>query len=265
MTTHLTLSLLIALMALGAIAGFAGGILSIGGGILFIPGLLEIYPHLLNSPEFTVHLAIMTSLLMLIPVNLKTFYSHKKNNNINKNLIIAIIPFAILGTMMGYAIALFLNKTVLMITFSGVVLAAGLRLLFRHSPLLSRNTTALAQTQAAMVGISASVVTSITGATGNLLLTSMLNQRGVQLKKALSTAACFGIVIGTIVLGSNLIVLPFWQAKFIVEMMLIMTPTAVICAHFGVKLANRLSENILRKIAASVMIIIAITTLASIG
>src|ERR1700704_2089873 len=69
--------LVAALIVAGLIAGFLAGLLGIGGGGVLVPVLYEIFGVLGIDPAIRMHLALGTTLAVILPTALKSFAGHR--------------------------------------------------------------------------------------------------------------------------------------------------------------------------------------------
>src|SRR5699024_887589 len=74
--------LVLALLALGAITGFAAGLLGIGGGMILVPVLTFIFIRVGFSSDHVVHMAIATSLSDIFFTSISSVYAHHRRGAI---------------------------------------------------------------------------------------------------------------------------------------------------------------------------------------
>ena len=109
------------LIALGFVAGVAGGLLGVGGGIVFVPALV-IFGHLTQ-----LH-AVATSLVAIVLVAIVGAARQREYGNIRlrDGLMIGVLsPF---GVVAGVVLANVLPERVLELSFAGLQLAFALQL-----------------------------------------------------------------------------------------------------------------------------------------
>lgn len=85
------------MVLLGFLAGFLGGALGVGGGIIIVPVLVL----LLKQPY---HIAVGTSLMVIIPIAIAGAWRHYTLGNTNINLAAAIAIGGVLGAVGGATI-----------------------------------------------------------------------------------------------------------------------------------------------------------------
>ena len=116
---------LIALMVLiGLISGVVSGMFGIGGGVIIVPALMYL-------AKFSQHLAIGTSLAILLPpVGLWAVLEYYRHGNVDlKAALIVAIAFMI-GGWMGAHLANHLSSQLLKLLFGLFVLGIGCYLVF---------------------------------------------------------------------------------------------------------------------------------------
>lgn len=97
--------ILATLMATGLVVGFLSGLLGIGGGGLLVPVLYEVYRLLEVPDESRMHLAIGTSLAVMIPTTVRSFFAHSKRGGADTGLLRRLALPVFLGVVLGSIIA----------------------------------------------------------------------------------------------------------------------------------------------------------------
>ncbi|HXV27677.1 MAG TPA: sulfite exporter TauE/SafE family protein [bacterium] len=114
--------LIIALI--GVVGGLVSGLFGVGGGILFVPLLI-----LLAS--FNPHVAIGTSLAVIVPTALIGAFRHSLAGMIEWKTFLILALFAILGAWVGSELSLKLGTAVLRRLYAVFLLAVALKLFFQ--------------------------------------------------------------------------------------------------------------------------------------
>jgi uncharacterized membrane protein YfcA len=106
---------LTALVALGFVAGAAGGLLGVGGGIVFVPALV-LFAHLTQLE------AVATSLVAIVPVAVVGAARQREYGNLRlrDGLLIGIL--SPLGVVVGVVLANALPERALELSFAGLQL-----------------------------------------------------------------------------------------------------------------------------------------------
>ncbi len=112
------------LIAIGVLAGFISGSLGVGGGIIIVPGLVFFL-------GLTQHQAQGVSLgMMLAPIGLLAFINYYKAGHINIKYSILLLAVFFIGSYLGSLMAVQLPAATLKKIFGGLMLVAGVRMIF---------------------------------------------------------------------------------------------------------------------------------------
>ena len=117
--------------ALGVIAGLLAGLFGIGGGLVIVPVLIGTFINLGFSLDIVVHMAIGSAIACIIFTGLSSAKAHNDKNSINfihfkpvafgitfGALAGALFAVQIKGTVLKFAIALFILLMVIKILFN---------------------------------------------------------------------------------------------------------------------------------------------------
>ena len=77
----------LALIATGVIAGLLAGTFGVGGGAVIVPVFYQFLIALHVPTELCMHIAIGTSLGIIIPTSIRSFLSHKKRGAVDMDLL----------------------------------------------------------------------------------------------------------------------------------------------------------------------------------
>ena len=81
------IKLVIVLAAAATVSGFMAGLLGVGGGIIMVPALYYAFGVLHFDPHTIMHLALGTSLSIIIPTSIMSTKTHMEYNAVDFNLI----------------------------------------------------------------------------------------------------------------------------------------------------------------------------------
>src|SRR5688572_31391884 len=122
--------LLTLMLVLGACAGFLAGLLGIGGGIVLVPGLFYVFTHLGFDPDHMMHVAVGTSLAIIIPTGISSARAHNRRGAVNFDLVKQIGIGIVIGVGIGTVIADHVSGDGLQFFFASALFAvAGLMLI----------------------------------------------------------------------------------------------------------------------------------------
>lgn len=113
--------MLVALVAVGALAGTLAGVLGVGGGILLVP-------FLVLAVGLTQHEAEATSLLVILPTAIAASLALRRRDVGDLPVALALGTVGAIGAVAGALLALALPADVLRLVFAVLLAIAGLRL-----------------------------------------------------------------------------------------------------------------------------------------
>ena len=115
---------LIILAVVGLLAGFISGSMGVGGGIIIVPALVFFL-------GFTQHQAQGISLgIMLAPIGLLAFINYYREGYTNLKYSLLLLVVFFIGSWFGSKLAVHLPAAVLKKIFGGLMLVAGVRMIF---------------------------------------------------------------------------------------------------------------------------------------
>ena len=101
-----TFAPLLALLAAGGLAtGFLAGLFGIGGGGILVPVLYEVFGALGVDPSVRMHMAVGTSLAIIIPTSMKSFQAHKARGSVDITVIKRLWLPVMVGVVVGILVA----------------------------------------------------------------------------------------------------------------------------------------------------------------
>ena len=127
---------IISLALLGIFTGIMSGLMGIGGGLIIIPALTVIL-KIFNVPShYIMHVAVGTSLCVMICTSLSNVISHNKHNNIVWPIFKTALPGIITGTVLGAVSSKFIDGNSLSIIFGIFLLIVSIKTYFGFKPKL---------------------------------------------------------------------------------------------------------------------------------
>ena len=122
--------LIFVMMIAASIAGFMAGLLGVGGGLVMVPALYYAFTVLNFNMETKMHLALGTSLAIIIPTSIMSTKTHMKFNAVDFSLIKSFGIYVVLGVVIGTFFASNLKTANLILFFSLFAFLVGLFFLF---------------------------------------------------------------------------------------------------------------------------------------
>ena len=112
-----------AIIGLGS--GITSGLFGVGGGIVMVPAMLL----LLHLPR--THVAVGTSLAVIVPTALVSVWQHARAGNVSWSTAAMLVPTALLGGVVGVRLAAELSSDQLRRAFAVFLIVVGFWLLLR--------------------------------------------------------------------------------------------------------------------------------------
>jgi uncharacterized protein len=192
--------LALAVVAAGIVTGLLAGVFGIGGGAVIVPVLFELF-GLFGVPDAVrMQICIGTSLAIIIPTAVRSYRAHQARGLVIPHVVRLWTMPAILGVVLGSAIAAVAPEAVFKVAFvvivwiiAGRLFAGGDR--WRISEALPG--TALMRAYGFVIGLGSSLM----GISGGSLATMALTVHGQPILSAVATSAGIGVpisIVGTL-------------------------------------------------------------------
>lgn len=260
-----------AMLAAGLFAGFVAGMFGIGGGFVVVPALAAVLTLFSEHPasgssNHIMHVAIGTSLATIFFTSLRSVQAHAKRGAVDWNILKAWVPWVSGGVIIGVALASVMDGSALKIVFGLGVFLMGLHFLF---PILARKTAPVEKMPTgaprAIMGTVLGGFSSLLGIGGGTPAILIMTLNGVNIHRAVATAAGFGTIIavpgalGNIVIGLGQKDLPFGSLGYVNLIALAaIVAMSFFTAPLGVAAAHSLDPNKLKRVFGGYLVITAI-------
>jgi uncharacterized membrane protein YfcA len=237
--------LALAIVVGGIVTGILAGLFGIGGGALIVPVLYEVFRVLGVPEEVRFQLCVGTSIAIIVPTNIRSFLIHRAQGAVMMEVVRAWAVPAVIGVIVGSAIAGVASAAFLKIAFVLVASVIAGKLLFgREGWQLDEELPG----QPAMsgwgfvIGLAASLMGISGGSISNMILTLY----GKSIHRAVATSAGLGVPITVVgMIGYMLAGLP-QQAQMppfsvgFVSLIgfALMAPVSSLTAPYGARLAH---------------------------
>jgi uncharacterized membrane protein YfcA len=126
----MSLEHIIILLATGAVAGFAGGLLGLGGAFLMTPMQYMVYTGMGLSPDMAIKMAFGTSLLVVLSTAVSGAWRHHHERAIIWRLAVTMGMCSLVFALGGATIAAHVPGSALKITFGVIAILSGIRMFF---------------------------------------------------------------------------------------------------------------------------------------
>lgn len=246
---------------LGVVTGLFSGLLGIGGGIIVVPTLAYMFYRDHMPPTFIMHVAVGTSLAIMMLTTLRSLWSHLAHPGREEFLGIAklLIPTIIVGVVLGGVLADFLHPNLLKIIFGAVVLLIALRLFFSNEKNIATKQLP-ASGWMRIAGLIMGMASGLLGIGGGTTVIPYLLYYQTAMRIAVRVSIVLGFVIAiigatTYYFSGTQAVLPphcwgyiYWPAWLGVSI------GSVLFAPIGAELSYHLSSHILKRVFALLML-----------
>lgn len=253
---------LIALALAGVVAGFAAGLFGIGGGAIIVPTLVYLFT-VLGYQEWAMHIAVSTSLATITLTSIRSVWSHHKRGVVDWAILRTWGPWIVIGAGVGMSVAAFLTRDGLMLTFGllGLVCAAQL---FFGRPNWKIAEDMPREPYRAGLGTSVGILSALMGIGGGTFGVTLMALCGRPIHQAIGTSAGFGLAIGfpgtlfAIYWGLGQEGLPPFSLGYVnLIAFAFISLFAVIMTPVGAAVAHRFDGQVLRKLFAILLVLVA--------
>lgn len=252
----------LAYLLLGAIAGFLAGLFGVGGGLVLVPVLLLLYDAQGFASTQIMHLALGTSMATIVFTSIASMRKHHQHGAVNWQVVRRITPGILLGTAIGAATASAIPAKGLGIFFALFVYFAAAQILFDRRPHPSRQLPG--STGMTFTGTLTGWLSSLVSIGGGTIVVPFLIWCNVPIRHAIGTAAAIGFPIavggtlGYIAVGWHTTGLPEPRLGYVYLPALLWVALAtVLTAPFGARAAHRMKVELLRKLFAVLLVVLA--------
>ena len=239
----------------GCVAGFLAGLLGIGGGLVIVPALAWLLSSVNHDPTSIMHVALGTSLASIVFTSISSVNAHHRHGAVLWPVMRRMSVGIMLGAVAGAILVDQLNTLILQMIFGVFALLVSLQMatawrVNTHSDLPNIENLSLA-------GVVIGVVSSCVGIGGGTMSVPYLMWHGVDIRRAVATAAANGLPIaiagagGYVATGYTVLGWRDWQLGYVnLPILAALVCGSVVLAPLGAKVAHRINTRRLRQIFA---------------
>jgi uncharacterized membrane protein YfcA len=253
---------LAAYLLLGACAGFMAGLFGVGGGTVLVPVLLLLFDAQRFPAEHAMHLALGTSMAVILFTSLASMRKHHQHNAVNWRIVRNITPGILSGALLGALLAAALPTRGLGLFFALFLYFAALQILIDKRPPAARQLPGMAGMT--VTGTLTGSLSSLVSIGGGTLIIPFLLWCNVPLRNAIGTSAAIGFpvalggTLGYVFTGLSVHTLPQPGLGFVYLPALAWVALAsIITAPLGAKATHHLNTGLLRKLFAVLLLALA--------
>ena len=255
---------LISVMAVAAsISGFMAGLLGVGGGIIMVPALYYAFTVLGYDESTKMHLALGTSLAIIIPTSVMSTRTHMKYEAVDFTLIKSFGLFVAAGVLIGTFLASNLETKKLLLIFSIFSSCVGLFFIFFREKLgaTPRN---IPNSIKSIIGTIIGFVSVPLGIGGGSLSVPFMRLFGYSIRNAIGTSAAIGFLISVVGAASmslsgnffDTVTTPLSLGYVNLPGFLVFVPVTMMMAPLGAKVVHKIDKDLLSKIFGFFLLLI---------
>ena len=259
------INLLAVLAISAAVAGFMAGLLGVGGGIIMVPALYYAFTVLDFELVTRMHLAVGTSLAIIIPTSIISTKTHMEYDAVDFKMVKSFGIFILLGVIAGTFLAVNLKTPTLVLFFSIFSFMVGLFFIFLREKLVE-NPKTISDIVKNISGIVIGFISVPLGIGGGSLMVPFMRTFGYDIRKSIGTAAAVGFLISlsgtiTMIMGGKIIDninTPFSVGYINLLGFAVFVPVTMIMARLGAKAVYKIDKKLLSKIFGTFLLIVSI-------
>lgn len=254
--------ILMSYLLLGMVAGLGAGLLGVGGGAILVPGLIVLFAYQAMSEALIMHLAVGTSLMVIIPTAISSIWAHHRRASVNWQLVLLFAPGLMLGAALGAGIADALERGWLQRLFAVFLVLVSLQMLFHHPANGHRK---LPHAIHVPVSFIIGLISAMVGIGGGSMTVPYLNWNGIRIHLAVGTSAACGLPIAVAGAVAFMWLGPseiggqgqhtgyvYWPAA------IVLASLSTLFAPLGARLAHALPVASLKRLFATILMLIGI-------
>ena len=257
--------LLSVLAIAAAVAGFMAGLLGVGGGIIMVPALYYAFTVLDFDIVTRMHLAVGTSLAIIIPTSIISTLTHREHDAVDFKMVKSFGIFILIGVFFGTFLAINLKTPALVLFFSIFAFMVGLFFIFLREKLVD-NPKQISNLVKNISGILIGFISIPLGIGGGSLMVPFMRTFGYDIRKSIGTAAAVGFLIAvtgtiTMITGGKIVDnvnTPFSLGYINLLGFIVFVPVTMIMARLGAKAVYKIDKKILSKIFGTFLILVSI-------
>jgi uncharacterized protein len=185
--------LILELLLAGVGAGLLSGLLGIGGAMVLVPVLTFVLGHSGIAPQYTVKMAVATSLASIVFTSASSVRAHHRRGAVRWDIARVLAPGIVVGSLGGAQIAVALPAKALGILFAVFIAFSATQMLRDRKPKPSRTVPGPLGTFG--VGLVIGLLSAIVGAGGAFVSVPFMTWCNVRIHEAVATSSALGFPI----------------------------------------------------------------------
>lgn len=250
-------------LALGLLSGFVAGLLGVGGGLLMVPVLTWAYASQGFSPAYNIHLALGTSLGVIVLTSISSLRAHHAHGAVVWPAVRRIVPGILMGTLLGSLAAAWVTDTGLKIFFTVFLFYAATQMLLGLKPKPSRDMPGWPGMT--LAGGVIGLVSSWVGIGGGTLTVPFLTWCNTDFRHAIGTSSAIGFpiaaagTVGYMLSGQAVGVLPSASLGFVyLPALAAIAAGSWLTAPLGARATHRWPVAVVKRIFAGLLYLLGV-------
>lgn len=256
-------------LVLGVFVGIMAGLLGVGGGVVLVPILDIALPYEGINETVIHHMALATSMGSIMFTSVSSARSHNKRGTVRWDIVKAMTPGLLLGTLAGTFVVSGIPTKPLKIIFAVFLSYTSIQMILDMKPKASFHLPG--NLGLLLAGGCIGVISSFVGIGGGALIIPFLVMCNVPMLNVIGASAAMGFPIaiagtaGYIYNGWGNAALPDYSLGFIYLPALVgLVITSMLAAPYGVKLSHSLPVKTLKKCFGIILAAMAIRMIYSV-
>jgi len=256
-------------IGVGCGVGFLAGLFGVGGSILLVPALIFSYGKMDISPSILTHIAIGTSLFVIVFASLTSAYQHSKQKNVDRRAVFFIGFSSAFSAFAAARLACGLNGKILQMLFASLVIAIGVQMIRENRIEAQKRLESSSRPNIVgliAIGVIAGIISALAGLGGGAVTIPMMYYLlHMPLKLAIGTSSATIVITalfsasGYIVNGIGQADLPDWTLGFVdIKRGIALAIGTILMARVGAYISYKTHPFRLRRLFALYNIIIGI-------
>lgn len=242
------LPFIIGLAISGAIAGFLAGLFGVGGGAVLVPGFYQMLGSLGVSDDIRMHIAVGTSLAIIVPTSLLSFRQHNKKGTVDLALLKSFVVAVPMGVICASIVTVYISGTSLRAIFAIMAFVISMKLLFAKNG-WSIGSEIPGNPIRFFAGWLIGFLSTFMGIGGGVFNNTFMTMFGRPIHQSVSTSSGVGVliaipgVIGYIWAGWDVANLPIYSLGYVnLIMVVLVIPITLLMVPIGVQIAHAISK-----------------------
>lgn len=259
-----TFTNIVLLLLTGTFSGLVAGLMGVGGGLINVPALYFVFQMVGYPRENCFHMALGTSLAIIIFTSSSAARIHYQNQNVNFKVAIIAGITGIIGSFAASLTAVSLSDSVLKKAFAVLLFAAAIRLLTKKQKSVAQHQDIRLEVwRLSLIGISSGMLAGFFGIGGGLVgVPLFILWVNLSPHKAVGSSSLMVVILALfatigyavssppapLAMSIGYVNLPAW---------ILVSCSSILAAYFGAKIAARTSAKTLTFIFVGGLVLVA--------